>query len=182
MPCFTVQKRFLYYLFTDTTNLAQNTLLQFKIDCMKIGFTGSFATMTNKHMYRLKHIDRTTCECNATLKYKQYYLISACFSRKLIILGNTSLVQRRQMKSPDVSAITIKDSTAFYKNKYIYFHTCIWKIQTLFSIQEIILCEILKIGTFLVTSFSSSTNLAEYGIQISWIIGRSSSEIVSKIR
>lgn len=114
-----VHNGFLYYLFTETTNLAQNTLLQFKIDCMKIGFTGSFATMTKKHMYRLKHFDNTSWN----EMYKHYYLISACFSRKLIILGNTSLVQRRQMKSPDVSAITIKDSTAFNEiNIYIFIH------------------------------------------------------------
>lgn len=145
-----VQKRFLYYLFTDTTNLAQNTLLQFKIDCMKISFTGSFATMTNKHMYGLKHIDRTSCECNATLKYKQYYryLISACFSRKLIILGNTSLVQRRQMKSPDVSAITIKDSTAFYKiNIFIFIHA-FEKFKLYFQFKKLFFVKFLKLEPF----------------------------------
>lgn len=48
------------------------------------------------------------------INYKKFtHLISACFSRKLSSLGKTSFVQRRQIKSWDVSAITTKVSTAY---------------------------------------------------------------------
>lgn len=59
---------------------------------MKIGFIGFFVIMINKYMYRLKYIDKIICACNVNFKYKYYYLISVCFLRKLIILGNIFLV------------------------------------------------------------------------------------------